>query len=367
MGMSLRQMRSTRRLLALSIGGYLALAMGYAQDTSSGLKNFSFEFALIGDQPYSPADLVPPAEGFPAGTKRQSYPSPAYERLIADLNANKKLEFVTHVGDIKEGNSLCEDIVYQKNLEYFNTYEAPVVYIPGDNEWTDCHRPTNGGYNPVARLVYLRSVFFTSDQSLGKRTITLSRQANYPENVTWTVGVVLFVGINQPGSNNNRNRTTGPFLDADAEYTARNTANLAWLNAAFDQAASDSTIKGVVIMQQANPFERFLEVVTPAYTVSGYSDFVSLLRSRTVALGKPVVLANGDTHFFRVDKPLTSTFPACAGATPPCVPVTVGGNRIMNFTRTEVFGQTDVHWTKVTVDPKDPNLFSFSPQAVPGN
>ena len=29
---------------------------------------------------------------------------------------------------------------------------GPVIYTPGDNEWTDCHRVNNGGYNPLERL-----------------------------------------------------------------------------------------------------------------------------------------------------------------------------------------------------------------------
>ena len=34
----------------------------------------------------------------------------------------------------------------------FDRFADPLVYTPGDNEWTDCHRANNGGYNPLERL-----------------------------------------------------------------------------------------------------------------------------------------------------------------------------------------------------------------------
>jgi hypothetical protein len=328
-----------------------------------------YNFAVIGDAPYGPA----------SGTPRvQTYPSPSYERLIADINLSQKenKSFVIHVGDIKEGNSLCEDNVYIKNLAYFNTFEPPAVFVPGDNEWTDCHRTTNGGYSPLERLAFLRQTFYPTNQSMGQVKLTLTRQAGYPENVRWQFGRIIYVTLNMPGSNNAfQNASSGavpnPFRAAlDADYAARSVANVAWLNAAFDAAQSDPTVAGVFIAAQANVFERFLEA-GQGYTTSGYADFVSTLRTRTVAFNKPVVLAHGDTHYFRVDRPMTSTYPSCTGGIQtPCVPLAVPASptdRIDNLTRLEVFAQNDVHWVKVFVDEEDPDIFSFSPQRVPGN
>src|ERR687893_26997 len=99
---------------------------------------------IIGDAPYGPATGT-------GNNRVQVYPSAPYERMIAHINAAKKPEFVIHVGDIKEGNSRCDDNVYTVNREYFNTFEMPAIFVPGDNEWTDCHRPTNGSYDPIER------------------------------------------------------------------------------------------------------------------------------------------------------------------------------------------------------------------------
>src|SRR5207237_5379107 len=99
------------------------------------------------------------------------------------------------------------------------------------------------------------------------------------ENLTRRTGGVIFVTINQPGSNNNHQRniaasSPAPTDDNEGEYTARNAANIVWINKAFDSA--DSTTKAIVIMQQANPFERFLEA-GQGYTRSGYEASITTL------------------------------------------------------------------------------------------
>jgi len=139
-----------------------------------------------------------------------------------------------------------------------------------------------------------------------------------------------------------------------------------WVNTAFDIAAADSSVRAIVIMQQANPFERFLES-GQGYTRSGYEAFVTTLRNRTVAFGKPVVLVGGDTHTIRIDKPLTTLYPGHTAATGSGVQLATAGTRIQNFTRVEVFGSPDTHWVRVVVDPFDPNVFSFSAETIAGN
>lgn len=351
---------------------FAATAITFAQGPNK------FDFAVIGDAPYGPVTGTPP-------NRVQVYPALSYERLIADINstmtAEQKVHLVIHVGDIKEGNSRCDDNVYTQNRNYLNTFLMPAIFVPGDNEWTDCHRITNGAFDPLARLAFLRTTFYPTNQTLGVTKLTVTRQSGYPENSRWRYGPVLFVTLNMPGSNNgyqNANSDTGvpnPYRAVmDAEYATRNAANLAWLNSAFDVAAADATIKGVVIAIQANPFERFLEG-GQGYTISGYEGFISTLRTRTVSYNKPVILAHGDTHYYRIDRPMTGTYPACTGAVPPnptnpCTAVAVPASptdRIHNFLRLEVFAQNDVHWVKISVNQSDPDLFSLSPQRVPGN
>tara|TARA_R110002096_G_scaffold358509_1_gene551581 strand:- start:336 stop:539 length:204 start_codon:yes stop_codon:yes gene_type:complete len=64
-----------------------------------------------------------------------------------------------------------------------------------------------------------------------------------------------------------------------------------------------------------------------------------------------VVLAVGDTHIFRVDKPLYRA----------------DGTLVENFTRVETFGHPNVHWVRVRVDPSERSLFTFRQELVPEN
>ena len=388
-------------------------------------RNNQFDFALIGDVPYAPTGVVSAvigATGTVLGNKTvQTYPAPDYDALIADINAHTKVLFTVHMGDIKAGNTWCQgngsagrdlykldpvtntlvpaaDNVYAKNLAYFGAYRNAAIYQPGDNEWTDCHRTNNGSYNPTERLNYIRTTagFFNSNQSLGQRPITLQRQSGdinpltqvpyiYKENVMWRTGNIIFVGLNQPGSNNNHQRNVTasdpvPTDDNEAEYAARSAANIVWIQKAFAAANLDSTTKAVVIMQQANVFERYLESAQK-YTESGYAAFVNELRTQTVLFGKPVVLVGGDTHTVRIDKPFTTLYPGACTVAPSnaatCAQVAGSpsgtgvilptvGSRIQNFTRVEVFGSPDVAWIRAVVDPFDPNVFSFSMQTIAG-
>src|SRR5918993_1786410 len=94
----------------------------------------SYAVGLWGDLPYSPAQET---TGVP--------------NLLADMNA-QRLAFSVHNGDLKQGSgSPCDDTLYFRSLAYFNSLEAPAMFTPGDNDWTDCDRPLNGGYNSRER------------------------------------------------------------------------------------------------------------------------------------------------------------------------------------------------------------------------
>ena len=68
----------------------------------------------------------------------------------------EKLAFVIHVGDIKSGDSDCSDNALKDILDAFQTSAHPLIYVPGDNDWTDCHRKSNVSHDPLERLDRLR-------------------------------------------------------------------------------------------------------------------------------------------------------------------------------------------------------------------
>ena len=315
-------------IVFVSITGFSILT--YAQ--TSGDR--PFEFALIGDLPYS-------------AEQEAKFPN-----LIADINRSPAA-FVVHNGDIKSGSSLCDDATFVSRQHLFENFEMPFILAYGDNEWTDCHRKNNGSYDPVERLAKLREIFSKGTQSLGKRTLTLTRQsenpqfAKYRENVRWTYNGMLFLAINMPGSNNNFGRTP----EQDKEYADRNSANLAWITECF-ALAKGSNSKGIMLVAQANPgFE-----LDPADKKrSGYNDFIAALETETRNFQGEVVFVHGDTHYFRIDKPL----PRFTDETQ--LP------RLKNFTRVETFGSPNLHWLRAFYDPINPNVFEFQQQIVPQN
>jgi hypothetical protein len=299
-----------------------------------------FEFALIGDQQYN------------AESEAQ------FARLMADID-RADLDFVVHVGDFKAGTSqLCDDKLFQARRQQFDASRHPFIYTPGDNDWTDCHNEKAGRYDPVERLAKVREIFFADRRSLGRRKLELELQARFPENLRWRGGSVLFVTLHMVGPDNN--------LESGAEYRERNAANVAWMHEAFERAKREE-VAAVALFTQANPrFERSYPpgrmrgtgTGPPPSRPSGFTEFLSELEREVVAYGKPVLFVHGDTHYFRVDKPLFRT-----GAEGPGE----RGRQIENFTRVEIFGFPEAHWLRIAADPREPSVFSFKEQIVPGN
>ena len=312
-----------------------------------------FTFGLWGDMPYAKA-----GDG------------PKMAALIADMNADEGLAFTAFDGDIKDGVSRCGDDLYTAAIDRFNRFEAPTVYVPGDNEWTDCHRTNNGGYDNLERLAHVRRVMFAGSDSFGRRTMPLVHQGRpgepYVENTRWALGGAVFVGLNVPGSNNNRiNDPAGPECsdksarrqadcDADnAEYRARSAADIDWLRQAFAEAERTGA-RAVMVIMQADPGFDLPE--TPGVderrdpSSDGYTDLIGALIDATKAFAGQVVLVHGDTHFFKLDKPLVDQ-----------------AHLIPNFTRLETFGSPNVDWVKVTADPRSRNYFAFEPMVIAAN
>jgi hypothetical protein len=283
-------------------------------------------FALIGDVPYTPEQVT---NLFPA--------------MIAALN-QERLAFIVHDGDIKAGATPCSDSVFNDRLRDFQSFKSPFIYVFGDNEWTDCNKSTNR-MDPEERLQKLREMFTSGDESLGQQKLKLTRQsidpnyAKFRENVRWVTSDVLFVGLNVPGAVNNFGQP---------EFAERNAANIAWIKDSFAAAQRDDR-RALMLVFQANPFP---ERGTTNRVHAGFKEMLAVLEKETLAFKKPVVLVHGDSHYFRIDKPLVGT---------------ASKRRIENFTRVETFGNPDVHWLQVTIEPNDPQVFTFRQRIIDNN
>ena len=344
-----------RKVIGLGIFVSLAIAiwLGVLANVVMPARDGGFQFALIGDMPYTPVQ------------ERE------YERVLSVMNA-ADLAFVIHIGDTQpnpaSGTQRCSDDSYRATLDSFQRIKHPVILTPGDNDWTDCHRVRGVVVDPLERLAKIRATFYPDGRSLGQHTLLVQSQADdksngkFRENLRWSVGNVTFATLHIIGSNDNLGRSPA----MDAEHLERKAANLAWLRAAFVSAKATGS-RGVVLMAHANPgfenywpsearsryFEPFLaRGESMPLHATAFDDTIAALTEELERYDKPVAFLHGDTHLFRIDKPLYSK----------------RTNRLFeNFTRVETFGNPDTHWVRITVDPADPQLFRFDARIVPEN
>ena len=299
--------------LAVAFGAFA----GNGTPVNAGSAN-RLTLAVLGDVPYTGAQLV----AFPA--------------WVDAINHDPKVDLAVHLGDIKSGSTSCGDDYFGAIAALFAGFKDPLVYTPGDNEWTDCHRPSNGGYDPLERLAKLREQFFsTPGETLGGRKKQVLAQVGYPENVSWLQSRVVFAALHVVGSNNSLAPWTGNASPTPAqltEATNRIAAAEAWVDEAFDRAEA-SEAAGAVLMMQADTFQGTNE------TLAGFASILARIEACAAAFARPVLLLQGDSHSYLVDTPL--------GGAP-------------NVTRIVVQGaETASEWLRLTVDPRATSVFTW--------
>lgn len=289
---------SLRRTLAVSflaLGSLAAVAVppaGADRMPPGQEKTGHYSFAVIGDIPYGPAQVV------------------EFPQWIDQINAaDPQLTF--HVGDIKSGSSRCDDAYYQMIRTQFDRFTNPLIYTPGDNEWTDCHRVTNGAYNPLERLDYDRSVFFDkAGTTLGQKPTRVESQAaaGFPENVQLRRQRVDFAVIHVVGSNDDLQPWSGlgytaPTPQQVAEEKARMANAISVVRSTF-AAARQRHDRAVMILLQADMFD---PTYSPTFSdISAFKPLVQALIDEASTFSGEVYLVNGDSHVYNNDRPLAA-------------------------------------------------------------
>lgn len=298
----------------------------------------SFEFAFIGDTPYG----VKPGEN-----------DTIFDSLTDEINSLTQLKWVLHAGDIKSGKSFCSDEMFLDRLKRFNTFEKPVIYTPGDNEWTDCHRRAAGAFHPLERLNKLRSIFFsTPGQSLGKQKFFLETQASdpsfaeFPENVRWIEKNIVFFTLHIVGSQNGlqdseKHKSLKRGAEIEAEVQRRSSAAIVWMKSSFAKAKQLNS-PGIFLMIHAN-----MGFDNNDSDHKGFQAILESLEDTVRNFSKPVLLAHGDTHEFRFDTPTIFS------ASPP-----------VNFFRVEAFGPQEGGWVRIKVNPDSKTVFEIIEELI---
>ena len=271
------------------------LAAGAAPAKPS--KTPGWSVAIVGDVPYG----APALETFPA--------------YVDAINADRDVRMVTHLGDIKSGSTRCDTSYFHAIAQDFGRFDDPLVYTPGDNEWTDCHRQNNGGYVPLERLDAVRQVFFAKPgRTLGGHRVAVRSQAalGVPENVRYSRAGVCFAALHVVGSNNDLAPWDGigytePTPEQVAEEQHRMDATLEEVRSVF-RSARAGDCDAVVLQQQADMFDPTVVDPDPA-DYSAFEPLVQELVDRSTEWGGPVYLFNGDSHAFHQDRPLATGSP----------------------------------------------------------
>lgn len=285
---------------------------------------------------------------------------PAAEANLATLLdhfAERKLNLVIHAGGIKGDTESCSDAVLGSRQQLLSQSPLPLVYVPGETDWSECRLPVNGSFDPVERLSRLRELFFPEDATLGRQTRPLVRQSDqalfrsFRENMRLSVGDVLIVGLNVPGDNNHYRDEGG----RNSEFEDRREANRQWLARAFS-VARQRDLNGIVVVAHADPhfangWEKkgrptLLDGFMRHRTRDGYLEFKRQLRDLSARFNGQVLLVHaagsGADSGFGIDKPLRDA----------------GGKVLQNFTRVSLPASSISQWAELVITPAAASPFA---------
>jgi len=330
--------------------------------------------AVYGDSPYLD-------KAFPALPHAEF---DATAGFIDTINSDPDVQEVIHVGDIHSGSEPCTNAYDQSIYDKWTAFQRPLIYTPGDNEWSDCTKaneepgsdnadPTTHPNLPLENLALIRQIFFANPgQTLGQHPMNVITQAQaydpdnptdaqYVENVMWQQGKTVFVTVNIPGGSNNdvdpwyasHKIPASPAQQTDLEQ--RTGADIRWLNSAFALAEKDASVQNVVIVGQSDMWD----VADTAAHQTNYEPIVAAMAENAAFFKKPVLYLNGDSHLYRSDNPLQRGAPCLDEETSgaPVTPCAKDGwthhpfYDVPNFHRIVVHGSTfPLEWLKLTID-----------------
>lgn len=248
----------------------------------------TFNFIALGDLPYGSDDT--------AGVK--------YRALITQINTLHP-EFSIHVGDFKAGSAQCSNEEFARQRSHFDLFKGALIYTPGDNDWTDCGRKSNGSYDPLERLDKLRAQFFNADTSLGQAPLSIVTQAKampdyslYIENQRWQFASTLFTTLHIVGSDN---RFAPNNAIAEKEFLARDQANIAWMKETF-RIAAEKNIQTLVFAFQADVIRGMSRSGALAEKTGFHASIERTLLPLAKEFKGSVLIIHGDSHIFEFDQ-----------------------------------------------------------------
>jgi hypothetical protein len=361
--------------------GTVAVALAVAgAGVAAGTNPNTLTLAIFGDSPYLDS-TVDPVTKLPKYAKDAEFQ--ATSDFINTINQDPSVQAVIHVGDIHSGSEPCRIRFDQAVFDKWKVFLQPLIYTPGDNEWSDCSKtkelsgtdvfgekgPDNVDPTmPLEELGQVRSIFFANPGwTLGQHPMQVISQAyaydpahgedgQFVENVMWEQSKTVFVTLNIPGGSNNDmdawyGKSPNPVGSVQSrDMQQRTDADVRWLNAAFTMA-EEHNAHSVVIIGQADVWDT---ADSPSHQTN-YEPIVLAIAMNATAYGKPVLYLNGDSHVYRSDNPLQKGS-MCDTETNPCDKdawLQHPYYDVSNFHRIVVHGSTfPLEWLKLSIDPR---------------
>ena len=207
---------------------------------------------------------------------QQSFEFKATPGFINAINADPDVQGVVHVGDIHSGQETCREDYDRAIFDLWKSYEDPLVYMPGDNEWSDCSKLPGQApaTNPWTNLLLVRSIFFPArlharaepdEGHLSGRRGRARQRRRQRQRLRrerhLRQGRHAVRDAEHPGWLQQRRGSVEPLgrhdggLQQLAERTQRTQADLDWLDRSFATARREHDIKQVVIIEQADMWD----------------------------------------------------------------------------------------------------------------
>jgi hypothetical protein len=286
--------RATLAVALMASLGFCFNGPSWARDAAS-----RYSFAVIGNTLQASADEA------------------LTQRLLDAIGRDPDVSFIVYDGNLKSNKEACRDSLFDTRHTLLDTSRVPLIFIPGQRDWSDCGTPEAGGYDPVERLDQLRQTLFADPSSMGQNPIALTRESEvsrfrpYRENVRWQLGDTVFIGLNVPGPNNHYLNAGG----RNGEFEDRVIANAFWLDHAAEFAKRRDARAIVVLVQGDFDPERYERPERFAWLRfghhakrDGFLEFKRSLVKLAETFRGPVVVIHQDddrSHFgFTIDQPL---------------------------------------------------------------
>lgn len=288
-------------VVALLASAVCCLATVYASQLPSAYKSpiatDDVTFIAVGDMPYSDAEEA-----------MLTAPNGSIVKAIKAVQP----QVLIHFGDLKSGGTACDDkLLLTRRDQLFHLWPHKVLYTPGDNDWTDCDRPSmRPRFNELERLDFLREHFFSGNGSaLSSGLKGLERQPKSIENALWQAQGLAFATINIPGTNNGRNDITVGSKEVILQAAERrDNMNMLWLDRLFSTNA-----EAMVISFQADIYQPSTKKYPYACNkdnsqrCDGYFKIRQYIENKAAATDKPVLLIHGDTDAYCFHQPVKKT------------------------------------------------------------